>query len=156
MSRPKSILIVDDDTALTGALSETLQGQDYAVRVAGDVPSGRAALRDEAPDLCLVDIMMPGPSGRVFCREVVDRSDIPVIMMSSLSDSETVIALLELGADDYIVKPFQMGEMLARIRPCCDDSRKRRSGPFRGCALVPGGLSRKNGACVTRMAFRSP
>jgi len=60
--------------------------------------------------------MLPGPGGLVFWREVVDGADCPVIIMSSLSDSDTVIALVELGADDYIVKPFEMGEMLARIR----------------------------------------
>jgi len=111
-----AILIVEDDADLSRALAGFLEEQGYAVTSAADVPQGRAALRASSADLCLVDIVMPGPSGRVFCREVVEQSDRPVIMMSSLSDSDTVIALLELGADDYIVKPFEMGEMLARIR----------------------------------------
>lgn len=109
-------MIVEDDTELSAELARFLRAQGYAVTLAEDVPTGRAALREGAPDLCLVDIVLPGPSGRVFCREVAQQSDRPVIMMSSLGDSETVIALLDLGADDYIVKPFEMGEMLARIR----------------------------------------
>ena len=116
MTANSSILIVEDDHDLASGIADFLSEQSYVPIIAGDVPKARALLRETLPDLCLVDIMMPGPSGRVFCREVVEQSDQMVIMMSSLSDSETVIALLELGADDYIVKPFEMGEMLARIR----------------------------------------
>jgi len=116
MADHSTILIVEDDSELASDIAAFLRDQSFAVTIAENVPKGRDALRDSNPDLCLVDIMMPGPSGRVFCREVVEQSDRPVIMMSSLSDSDTVIALLELGADDYITKPFEMGEMLARIR----------------------------------------
>ncbi len=109
-------MVVEDDAELATEVEAYLVDQGYHVLVARDVPCARAALRDSPPDLCLSDIMLPGPSGRVFCREVAEQTDCPVIMISSLSDSETVISLLELGADDYIVKPFQMGEMLARVR----------------------------------------
>jgi len=127
MTHPPSILVVDDDTDLLGDIARFLEQNGYAVAVAEDVPKARATLRQAAPDLCLVDIKLPGPSGRVFCREVVEHTNCPVIMISSLSDSATVIALLELGADDYIVKPFEMGEMLARIRAVL--RRKERAGP---------------------------
>ncbi len=109
-------MIVEDDGELASGIATFLRDQGYRAVVAGDVPNARTALRDSMPDLCLCDIMLPGPSGRVFCREVTELSNCPVIIISSLSDSETVIALLELGADDYIVKPFEMGEMLARVR----------------------------------------
>ena len=140
MPSQAAILIVDDDADLANALACTLRAQDFAVTVAGDVPQGRAALRAADPDLCLVDIVMPGPSGRVFCREVVEQSDRPVIMMSSLSDSETVIALLELGADDYIVKPFEMGEMLARIRAVLRRQAKASARPKDGLRFGPWGF----------------
>ena len=118
------ILIVDDDTELTQALTAFLRDQGYDVLATADVPEGRRAFESFAPALCLVDIVMPGPSGRVLCGEIAETSDAAVIMMSSLSDSETIIALLEIGADDYIVKPYKFPEMLARVRAVL----RRRSG----------------------------
>jgi DNA-binding response OmpR family regulator len=110
------ILVVEDDRLLSADLEAFLSDQNFTVETAPDVPAARAAFARQRPDICLVDIVMPGPSGKLFCRDVVDRSDTGVVMMSSLSDSETIIALLEIGADDYLVKPFQFGEMLARLR----------------------------------------
>lgn len=116
MSPATRLLIVDDDADLAAHLKAFLTKQGFDVRVAPDVPQGRVALAEHEPALCLVDIMMPGPSGKVFCAEIADGSDTGVVMMSSLSDSETIIALLEIGADDYLVKPFHPPEILARIR----------------------------------------
>ena len=110
------ILIVDDDVELAADLATYLEQNGIDVDVTHDVASARRVLPDTAPDLCLVDIVMPGLSGRVFCKDVVESSDAGVIMMSSLSDSDTIIALLEIGADDYIVKPFRSTEVLARAR----------------------------------------
>ncbi|MEO0487688.1 MAG: response regulator transcription factor [Pseudomonadota bacterium] len=110
------LLFVDDDIDLLAEVSRYFADQGYDIRTAQDVPLARAVFDDFNPALCLVDIVMPGPSGRVFCKEIVDKSDCGVIMMSSLSDSETIIALLEIGADDYIVKPYRFPEMLARVR----------------------------------------
>ncbi|MEM7709742.1 MAG: response regulator transcription factor, partial [Pseudomonadota bacterium] len=116
MQSTTRLLIVDDDVDIAEHLRRFLAERGFDVRVAYDVPSGRAALAAHAPALCLVDIVMPGPSGKVFCAEIAARSDAGVVMMSSLSDSETIIALLEIGADDYLVKPFHLPEMLARVR----------------------------------------
>lgn len=126
VSETVSVLIVDDDVDLSGDLAAHLRNTGFEVRIEPNVPAGRRALAEATPDICLVDIVMPGPSGKVFCREVVDRSDCGVIMMSSLNDSDTIIALLEIGADDYIVKPFRFGEMVARVRAVL-----RRRGPTR-------------------------
>ncbi|MFY0681508.1 MAG: response regulator transcription factor [Thalassovita sp.] len=111
-----NLLLVDDDHDLVEDLALFLQSQNHKVTLCYDVPSARLALEKAPFDICVVDIVMPGPSGQVFCREIADASDAGIIMMSSLAASETVISLLELGADDYIVKPFKFPELLARIR----------------------------------------
>lgn len=112
----ESILIVDDDPDLVTELAAALAAAGYQTRKCTNVPEARQAWSDQKSDLCLVDILMPGPSGKVFCREISERSDASIIMMSSLSDQDTIIALLDIGADDYIVKPFTFPEMIARIR----------------------------------------
>ncbi|MCF6433517.1 response regulator transcription factor [Leisingera sp. MMG026] len=111
-----SILIVDDDVEIVSELDKALTTAGYSTRHTTNVPEARRAWSDAPTDLCLVDIVMPGLSGRVFCSEISERSDAGVIMMSSLSDEETIIALLDLGADDYLIKPFSTSELLARIR----------------------------------------
>lgn len=112
----ESILIVDDDHTLGEELGKALAGAGYIPHRCMSVPEARQVWDKTKFDLCFVDIVMPGPSGRVFCREVRERSDAAIIMMSSLSDQDTIIALLDIGADDYIVKPFTFPEMLARTR----------------------------------------
>ncbi|HSF96157.1 MAG TPA: response regulator transcription factor [Thermohalobaculum sp.] len=109
------VLVVDDDEALGAELEEFLREAGFEVGRATDVPSARRLAASLKPDICIVDIVMPGTTGKVFCREIAEGSDAGVIMMSSLSDTETVISLLGIGADDYIVKPFQFAELVARI-----------------------------------------
>ncbi|KZK84223.1 Sensory transduction protein regX3 [Pseudovibrio sp. W64] len=112
----ESILIVDDDHTLGEELGKALVSAGYTPHRCISVPEARQVWNKIKFDLCFVDIVMPGPSGKVFCREVRERSDAAIIMMSSLSDQDTIIALLDIGADDYIVKPFTFPEMLARAR----------------------------------------
>jgi len=112
----ESILIVDDDHALGEELGKALTTAGYTTHRTTSVPEARQVWNKTKIDLCLVDIVMPGPSGKVFCREIRERSDAAIIMMSSLSDQDTIIALLDIGADDYIVKPFTFPEMMARAR----------------------------------------
>jgi DNA-binding response OmpR family regulator len=111
-----SILIVEDDATLRAELSDFLEARGYQVAAAAEVASARQLLAREKPDLCLTDIMLPGASGKVLCRELAEHSDCGVIMMSSLSDDDTIVTLLDMGADDYLVKPFGFAEALARIR----------------------------------------
>ncbi|MDJ0631029.1 MAG: response regulator transcription factor [Rhodobacter sp.] len=111
-----TILIVDDDVALGAEVEDALVRAGYATRRALDVPDARRTWSELRADLCIVDIVMPGPSGKVFCREIRERSDAAIIVMSSLSDEDTIIALLDIGADDYLIKPFSMPELKARIR----------------------------------------
>lgn len=126
------ILVVDDDTALAADVAAHLRGLGHAVAEAANVAEARQLRETGQPALCLVDILMPGTSGRVFCAELAERSTAGIIMMSSLSDTDTITALLEIGADDYIVKPFRMEEMAARVRAVL----RRRGG---GRAPAPGG-----------------
>ncbi|MEM8554854.1 MAG: response regulator transcription factor [Pseudomonadota bacterium] len=118
------VLIVEDDDALGVQIQDYLASHGYAPSRATSVPDARVLLASDHPDICLVDIVMPGTSGKVFCREVVEANAASVVMMSSLSDEDTVVSLLEIGADDYLIKPFGMRELLARLRAVL-----RRQGP---------------------------
>jgi len=110
------VLIVDDDVELGTQIQTFLVQQGYPVSMATNVPDARVLLSADKPDLCLVDIIMPGTTGKVFAREVVERSEACAVMMSSLSDEDSIVSMLEIGADDYLVKPFGMRELFARLR----------------------------------------
>lgn len=115
-SETRRILIVDDDDALALQVNTFLSEHGYAVERASNVGQARTLIAQHPYDLYLLDIVMPGTSGKVLCREIAEASRSGIIMVSSLSNDVERIALLELGADDYIVKPFNMLELLARIR----------------------------------------
>jgi two-component system, OmpR family, alkaline phosphatase synthesis response regulator PhoP len=111
------ILIVEDEAPLASGLNDLLSGEGYQPLVAAD---GRQALelyRRRKPDLVLLDVMLPEKSGYEVCREI-RREDprVPILMLTAKGEELDRIAGLELGADDYIVKPFGVGELLARIR----------------------------------------
>ncbi len=110
------ILVVDDEPAITDLLSYNLRKAHYDVLVAAD---GRTALdlaRGAAPDLILLDIMIPGLDGLDVCRELRKTSRVPVIMITARGEEVDRVVGLELGADDYICKPFGVRELLARIK----------------------------------------
>ena len=112
----ESILIVEDETALLESLSYTLRQEGYEVHCAKDGEEGLRIARQLNPHLVLLDIMLPGFSGLEVCRMLRKESTVPIIMLTA-KDSETdKIVGLELGADDYITKPFSIPEVLARIR----------------------------------------
>ncbi|MEM6489780.1 MAG: response regulator transcription factor [Pseudomonadota bacterium] len=131
------ILVTDDDDGFRAGVVADLRRAGFDVAEAAEVATARRLAATHRPDLGLVDIVMPGTSGKVFCRELAESSGAAIIMMSSLGDAETIAALLELGADDYIVKPFEPVEMLARVRAVL--RRHRRS---RGTTAPPGGPRR--------------
>lgn len=112
----RRILIVDDDDTLAMQVNTFLAEHGYTVERASNVGHARTMIAQHPYDLYLLDIVMPGTSGKVLCREIAEASRSGIIMVSSLSDDVERIALLELGADDYIVKPFNLLELLARIR----------------------------------------
>ena len=113
---PLSILLVDDEPTLREPLAEYLAGQGFAVREATSAASARSALTEEQPDIVLLDIMMPGEDGLSLCRHLVETQKLPVIFLTARSEPTDRIVGLELGADDYVVKPFEPRELVARIR----------------------------------------
>ena len=119
------ILIVDDEPEMVRGLEDNLRFEGYQTLSATDGRRGLALALSEAPDLVLLDIMMPGMSGWDVCRELRAKGlDIPVIMLTARGEEADRVQGLELGADDYVTKPFGLRELMARIRAVL-----RRPGP---------------------------
>jgi len=114
--KPIQLLLVDDEASLRQPLADYLIRQGFVVRQAADAAKARAALIDEVPDLVLLDIMMPGEDGLSLCRHLVEAKDLPVILLTARGEATDRIVGLEIGADDYVVKPFEPRELVARIR----------------------------------------
>jgi two-component system, OmpR family, response regulator len=112
----KSILFVEDDRDIRTLLADFLAREGFAVEVAEDGAGVDRALARAQPDLVILDIMLPGEDGLSICRRLRARSAVPVIMLTAKSDDIDRIVGLELGADDYLGKPFNPRELLARIR----------------------------------------
>jgi len=141
---PPRLLLVDDEAALREPLAEYLSRQGFVVIQAASAAQARSRLRDDTPDLALLDIMMPGEDGLSLCRHLVESRDIPVILLTAKGEAADRIVGLEIGADDYVVKPFEPRELVARIRSVL--RRASRSGPppadddaflFEGWSLDP-------------------
>ena len=113
---PISILLVDDEPGLREPLAEYLSGQGFAVREAESAAAARSRLLEQAPDIVLLDIMMPGEDGLSLTRHLVETRDIPVILLTARGEPTDRIVGLEIGADDYVTKPFEPRELVARIR----------------------------------------
>lgn len=110
------ILIVDDDSQLRQLVAKFLRSQNFRVTGARDGREMRDAIRAVAFDLIILDIMLPGTSGLDLCRELRKTSSIPVIMLTARGDETDRVVGLEMGADDYLAKPFGTRELLARVR----------------------------------------
>ncbi|MGE5618243.1 MAG: response regulator transcription factor [Sphingomonadaceae bacterium] len=110
------ILVVDDDRKITGALRRGLTYEGYAVDVANSGAEALTRARDPAPDLVVLDIMMPGIDGMEVCRLFRRTSDVPILMLTAKDEVASRVAGLDAGADDYLVKPFAFEELLARVR----------------------------------------
>ena len=110
------LLLVDDEAALREPLAEYLSRQGFDVVEAESAAAARSHLREAAADLVLLDIMMPGEDGLSLCRHLVESRDIPTILLTAKGEATDRIVGLEIGADDYVVKPFEPRELVARIR----------------------------------------
>ncbi|MBQ6831414.1 MAG: response regulator transcription factor [Oscillospiraceae bacterium] len=110
-----SVLIVEDDRNIQELLQMYLEKEGYAVTVAGDGGQGLAKFRSIKPDLVLLDIMMPVMDGWSVCKTIRAESKTPVIMLTAKGEVDDKVTGLKAGADDYITKPFEMKELLARI-----------------------------------------
>ena len=115
MRRPR-ILIVDDDLAIIKFLRANLKASDYETFTAMDGGEALDVIEKELPDLVILDIMMPNVDGFEVCRQLREWSQLPVIMLSARGDVTDKVKCLDLGADDYITKPFGVGELIARVR----------------------------------------
>jgi len=115
MRRPR-ILIVDDDLVIIKFLRANLKASDYETLTAMDGAEALEVIERELPDLVILDIMMPNMDGFEVCRQLREWSRLPVIMLSARGDVTDKVKCLNLGADDYITKPFGVGELIARVR----------------------------------------
>jgi two-component system OmpR family response regulator len=113
---PVRLLLVDDEPGLREPLAEYLSGQGFDVFQAEDSAKARTLLRETRPDLVLLDIMMPGEDGLSLCRHLIEARQLPVIFLTARGEATDRIVGLEIGADDYVVKPFEPRELVARIR----------------------------------------
>ena len=112
----EKILVVDDEITLQETVAYNLRKQGYEVLIAGDGPAGLKIARKESPDLIVLDLMLPGMDGLEVCRILRREMNTPVIMLTARDDEIDRVVGLEVGADDYLTKPFSMRELLARVK----------------------------------------
>ena len=110
------VLIVEDEPDLADPLAYLLRREAYEVEIAEDGPSALAAFRERGADIILLDLMLPGMSGTEVCRQVRTGSAVPIIMLTAKDSEVDIVVGLELGADDYVTKPYSARELLARMR----------------------------------------
>ncbi len=112
----KRVLVVDDEAVLRETLAYNLRREGYDALLAPDGQQGLNMIRRERPDLVILDLMMPGMDGLEVCRALRRDSDVPVLILTAKDDEVDKVVGLEIGADDYVTKPFSMRELLARVK----------------------------------------
>ncbi|MCB0236861.1 MAG: response regulator, partial [Anaerolineae bacterium] len=110
------VLVIEDEPALQETLAYNLTRQGYEVITVGDGKEGIAATRREQPDLLILDLMLPGVDGIEVCRVLRQEMNMPILMLTAKADEIDKIVGLEVGADDYMTKPFSMRELMARVK----------------------------------------
>jgi two-component system response regulator RegX3 len=110
------ILVVEDEVAISEPLAESLEREGFDAEVAATLGAANEAFQRHTPDLILLDVMLPDGDGRDLARDIRKRSDVPIIMLTARGEEIDRVVGLELGADDYVVKPFSFRELVARIR----------------------------------------
>jgi two-component system phosphate regulon response regulator OmpR len=116
MTPAANLLVVDDDPDIRGMLVEYLGGHGYAVRAVGDGTAMRAEIESDLPDLILLDLRLPGEDGLTLARFLREHFDVAIVMITGSGDVVDRVVGLEVGADDYIAKPFDPRELLARVK----------------------------------------
>ena len=129
MDESNHILVVDDDTEIASLIADFLRPRGYRVSLAANTQEARKLMGTWPIDLLVLDIMMPGEDGLSLCREIRESSQVPIIMLTAVSGDSDRIVGLEMGADDYLEKPFNPRELLARMKAVL-----RRSGGAEGAA----------------------
>jgi two-component system response regulator RegX3 len=115
-ARQRTILLVEDEKSITGPLAEALGREGWRMEVAETAVDARRVASELDPDLILLDVGLPDGSGFDVCRDIRRESDVPIIMLTARGEEADRIVGLELGADDYVVKPFSAREVVARVR----------------------------------------
>lgn len=110
------ILVVDDEASIVNIISYNLKKEGYSVITAEDGEQGYELALSQSPDLILLDIMMPKMDGYEVCRKIRERSNVPIIMLTARADEVDKVLGLEMGADDYVTKPFGSRELMARVK----------------------------------------
>jgi two-component system alkaline phosphatase synthesis response regulator PhoP len=126
---PEKVLLVDDEPSLVASLRYTLERSGFEVAVAVDGPAALAAAEAEWPDVILLDVMLPGLDGFEVCRRLRATVSAPIVMLSARDDPVDRVVGLEVGADDYVTKPFSVRELVARVRAHLRREQLRRNGP---------------------------
>jgi two-component system alkaline phosphatase synthesis response regulator PhoP len=130
-----TILVVDDEPKISRQIGDYLERSGYRAITAADGPTGVTLARTQRPDLIVLDLNLPGMDGFDVCRAVRRESDVPIIMLTARTDEPDRLVGLELGADDYVTKPFSPRELVARIRAVL----RRVQGGFRDPGLIRSG-----------------
>jgi two-component system response regulator MprA len=131
------VLVVEDDARLAATLERMLAAEGHEVEVAGDGLEALASARRRAPDLAVLDVMLPGADGIAVCLRLRETAQFPILMLTALSGTEERVRGLDSGADDYLVKPFAYQELLARVRALLRRTRPADRLRFAGVVLEP-------------------
>jgi DNA-binding response OmpR family regulator len=115
MTSTRRVLVVEDDPIINQSVSDRLEAEGYDVVRAWDGPGAVAAYDEHAPDVVVLDVMLPGYDGHEVCRRIQADRPVPVLMLTARADEADVLVGLGVGADDYLTKPFRMRELVARI-----------------------------------------
>jgi two-component system response regulator MprA len=140
------VLVVEDDARLAATLQRVLAAEGHDVEVAGDGVEALRRARLRAPDLAVLDVMLPGVDGVTVCRKLRETAQFPILMLTALSGTEERVRGLDSGADDYLVKPFEYQELLARVRALLRRTRPADRLRFADVVLEP----------AARTAWRGP
>jgi two-component system response regulator MtrA len=141
------VLLVEDDASLRESVHLLLERHAFSVVAVPDGPGALEAERSETFDAIVLDLMLPGIGGFDVCREIRKRSSVPIVMLTARAGVADVVAGLELGADDYVTKPFEPRELVARLRAAV--RRGGADGPLDGAPIVAGAIS------IDLVAFRA-
>jgi DNA-binding response OmpR family regulator len=133
----RSIVVVEDEETIAAAVAARLRAEGFLVETAGDGPSGVELCRRLAPDLVILDLMLPGFDGIEACRRIQAERPVPVLMLTARSSETDVLVGLGVGADDYITKPFSVRELVARVQAVL---RRMERAPVAGDRLRVGGI----------------
>jgi two-component system, OmpR family, response regulator RegX3 len=134
------VLVVEDESSFADALTVGLEREGFRVTVAADGATALRSFAADPPDLVLLDLMLPGISGLDVCREIRLKSDVPIIIVTAKGEEVDTVVGLEVGADDYVTKPYRLRELVARMRAVVRRAEQRAAGGEKAEPAQPGAL----------------